>query len=190
MERSQFDLPKPFEKLSHKFILDALRNIETHPLEPSNVNRSQRSAEKVEKRDLAHKLVESKLNLELEKSAFFTEPAKKYFRIGEVAEVLRVEPYVVRYWESEFSMVKPMKSGSGHRVYSRKDVEMLLRIRGLLYEDKFSIEGAKRKLREYRSSQVALVDNSHQKNQLLLKSFAKQVRELISIARGTTGTFN
>lgn len=70
-------------------------------------------------------------------------PDKLYFKIGEVSELLGVEPYVLRYWESEFAVLSPKKSGTGHRLYRRKDVELLLRIKHLLYEKKYTIEGAR-----------------------------------------------
>src|SRR6266508_2968069 len=70
-------------------------------------------------------------------------PDKLYFKIGEVSELLGVEPYVLRYWESEFPSLSPKKSGTGHRLYRRKDVELLLRIKHLLYEKRFTIEGAR-----------------------------------------------
>ena len=69
-------------------------------------------------------------------------PDKLYFKIGEVSELLAVEPHVLRYWETEFPVLSPKKSGTGHRLYRRKDVELLLRIKHLLYEKRFTIEGA------------------------------------------------
>jgi DNA-binding transcriptional MerR regulator len=75
-------------------------------------------------------------------------PDKLYFKIGEVSDLLGVEPYVLRYWESEFTALSPKKSGTGHRLYRRKDVEMLLRIKHLLYDKKFTIEGARQSLHE------------------------------------------
>ncbi len=73
-------------------------------------------------------------------------PDKLYFKIGEVSELLGVEPYVLRYWEGEFPVLSPKKSGTGHRLYRRKDVELLLRIKHLLYEKRFTIEGARQSL--------------------------------------------
>src|SRR6059058_3072868 len=73
-------------------------------------------------------------------------PDKLYFKIGEVSELLKVEAYVLRYWESEFPVLSPKKSGTGHRLYRRKDVELLLRIKHLLYDKKFTIEGARQNL--------------------------------------------
>src|SRR5450432_1388557 len=73
-------------------------------------------------------------------------PAKLYFRIGEVASLVGVEPHVLRYWEREFRTIRPTKSARGQRVYSRRDVETLMRVRDLLYSDGFTIAGARKKL--------------------------------------------
>src|SRR6202044_4238275 len=75
-------------------------------------------------------------------------PDKLFFRIGEVAQLVGVEPYVLRYWESEFPGLSPRKSSSGQRMFRRKDVELLLRIKHLLYSQKFTIEGARKALQE------------------------------------------
>ncbi|HWQ56133.1 MAG TPA: MerR family transcriptional regulator [Bryobacteraceae bacterium] len=73
-------------------------------------------------------------------------PDKLYFRIGEVSELLGVEPYVLRYWETEFPSLAPKKARSGHRLYRRKDVELLLEIKHLLYGERYTIEGARQML--------------------------------------------
>ena len=75
-------------------------------------------------------------------------PNKLYFRIGEVAKIVNVKPYVLRYWETEFSVLKPGKTPSRHRLYRRRDVETLLVIKNLLYEEGFTIAGAKKRLKE------------------------------------------
>lgn len=77
-------------------------------------------------------------------------PDKMAFRIGEVAELLNLKTYVLRYWESEFEALKPKKSKHNQRMYERRDVETLMFIKKLLYRDKFSIEGAKGALRKLR----------------------------------------
>ena len=74
-------------------------------------------------------------------------PDKLYFKIGEVADIVGVKPYVLRYWESEFSVIKPAKTRSKHRLYRRKDVETLLQIKRLLHEQRFTIEGARKRLK-------------------------------------------
>jgi DNA-binding transcriptional MerR regulator len=73
-------------------------------------------------------------------------PEKLFFRIGEVCDLIKVQPHVLRYWETEFPMLAPQKNRAGQRVYRRKDVEMVFRIRDLLYEEKFTIAGAKKRL--------------------------------------------
>lgn len=78
-------------------------------------------------------------------------PDKAYFRIGEVAKIMSVEPHVIRYWESEFKSVKPVRSKSDQRLYRRKDVEALLVIRRLLYEEHFTISGARQQLDRLKS---------------------------------------
>lgn len=73
-------------------------------------------------------------------------PNKLYFRIGEVAKLAGIKPYVLRFWESEFHGLGPKKSGTGHRLYRRKDVELVLEIKRLLYDKRFTIEGARKVL--------------------------------------------
>src|SRR6185312_12325887 len=73
-------------------------------------------------------------------------PDKLYFRIGEVARLAGIKPYVLRFWETEFPSLGPRKSGTGHRLYRRKDVELVLEIKRLLYEKRFTIEGARKSL--------------------------------------------
>jgi len=71
-------------------------------------------------------------------------PDKLYFRIGEVSRLAGIKPYVLRYWQTEFPALMPKKSGTGHRLYRRKDVEAVLEIKRLLYEKRFTIEGARK----------------------------------------------
>jgi DNA-binding transcriptional MerR regulator len=73
-------------------------------------------------------------------------PDKLYFRIGEVSRLAGIKPYVLRFWETEFSTLGPKKSGKGHRLYRRKDVELVLEIKHLLYDKRFTIEGARKYL--------------------------------------------
>lgn len=74
-------------------------------------------------------------------------PDKLYFRIGEVSRLVGVAPYVLRFWETEFSALSPKKSGHSHRLYRHKDVELFLEIKHLLYEKRFTIEGARKSLK-------------------------------------------
>ncbi|HJX30376.1 MAG TPA: MerR family transcriptional regulator [Thermodesulfobacteriota bacterium] len=75
-------------------------------------------------------------------------PDKLYFRISEVGKLTALEPYVLRYWESEFKLIKPIRTKSRHRLYRRKDLEILFEIKKLLYEEQYTIAGAKKRLEE------------------------------------------
>lgn len=85
-------------------------------------------------------------------------PPKLYFRIGEVSSLVGVEPHVLRYWEREFRSIRPTKSAKGQRVYSRRDVENLMRVRELLYAEGFTIAGAKKKLQKTGLEPFAVVE--------------------------------
>ncbi len=75
-------------------------------------------------------------------------PDKLFYKIGEISRIVDVEPYVLRYWESEFSFLKPRKSRSGQRVYIKKDLELVQQIKRLLYEERYTIEGVRKRLGE------------------------------------------
>jgi len=77
-----------------------------------------------------------------------TASEKGLYRIGEVSRLTNLKPFVLRYWETEFPMLEPVKSSSGHRLYRQEDVDMVLRIKRLLYDEGFTIAGARRHLRE------------------------------------------
>ncbi len=85
-------------------------------------------------------------------------PEKPYFKIGEVARLAGVEPYVLRYWETEFKAIKPEKTRSNQRMYRRRDVETVLAIKKLLYEEGYRIDGAKRRLRELGGASAIAAD--------------------------------
>jgi DNA-binding transcriptional MerR regulator len=81
-------------------------------------------------------------------------PNKLFFKIGEVCEITDTQPYVLRYWESEFAALAPAKNSSGQRIYRRRDIETVLRIKQLLYEEGFTIAGAKKRLEAELSGRV------------------------------------
>lgn len=85
-------------------------------------------------------------------------PDKLYFKIGEVSQLIGVEPYVLRYWETEFPEISPSKSTTKQRLYKRNDVELISRIRDLLYHDNFTIKGARQKIQE--EKQLAKIEKS------------------------------
>ena len=116
-------------------------------------------------------------------------PDKLYFRIGEVARLCSVAPYVLRFWESEFSQLKPNKSGTGQRLYRRRDVEMALRVKRLLYDEGYTIAGARQAIqaesRSKRSGQPELPlpqqQQQVQRTEARLHKVRKELRELVSI---------
>jgi len=109
-------------------------------------------------------------------------PDKLFFRIGEVSNLLGLEPYVLRYWETEFPSLSPKKSGTGHRLYRRKDVELLLRIKHLLYEKRFTIDGARQYLHD--EAKIAHQKDIKQEQQDLFSDPLPEIRkELAEILR-------
>lgn len=102
-------------------------------------------------------------------------PDKLYFRIGEVASLCHLPAYVLRFWESEFPQLKPVKSSTGQRMYRKRDVENVLRIKQLLYEQGFTISGARQQLR---------AETKSDKNQTAIPFPAQSVPELQHIRQG------
>jgi len=102
-------------------------------------------------------------------------PDKLYFRIGEVATLCRLPAYVLRFWESEFPQLKPVKSSTGQRMYRKRDVESVLRIKQLLYEQGFTISGARQRLR---------AENKSDKTQTAIPFPAQPTPELQHIRQG------
>lgn len=80
------------------------------------------------------------------------EPIREFFSIGDVCELTELKPHVLRYWESQFKFLNPAKNRSGNRVYSRREVELVLLVKHLLYTEKYTIEGARQKVEEHRRS--------------------------------------
>jgi DNA-binding transcriptional MerR regulator len=125
-------------------------------------------------------------------------PDKLYFRIGEVARLAGIKPYVLRFWETEFPSLGPKKSGTGHRLYRRKEVEMVLEIKQLLYEKRFTIEGA-RKFLETRGKtepartaktvkpakkvQAELFPSASPVADSFLKDIRKELREIVEMLK-------
>jgi len=109
-------------------------------------------------------------------------PDKAYFRIGEVSKILNVEPYVIRYWETEFKTVNPVRTKTSQRLYRKKDVQELLTVKNLLYAQRFTIDGAKKQLHKMRNNdEPAAKDNEKQKLFLIrIKKELQQIKEIIS----------
>jgi DNA-binding transcriptional MerR regulator len=108
-------------------------------------------------------------------------PAKRYFTIGEVSELCGVKAHVLRYWEQEFTQLKPVKRGGNRRYYQHHEVLLIRRIRQLLYEDGFTISGARSRLDQNATSQEESLPNAHGNfNAVAIK---RELREIISLLR-------
>jgi DNA-binding transcriptional MerR regulator len=113
-------------------------------------------------------------------------PNKLFFKIGEVCEITDTQPYVLRYWESEFPALAPAKNSSGQRIYRRRDIETVLRIKQLLYEEGFTIAGAKKRLEvemagrgNTPTSQAGAVIESEQATEDPTKRALQEVRDAL-----------
>ena len=111
-------------------------------------------------------------------------PEKLFFKIGEVCELAGVQAHVLRYWESEFPMLAPQKNRAGQRVYRKRDVEMALRIKELLYEDQYTIAGAKKRLtNELRGGGKLKVVGNEEETTSESAAFAETGSEAVHAAR-------
>ena len=117
-------------------------------------------------------------------------PDKLYFRIGEVARLAGIKPYVLRFWETEFPGLGPKKSGTGHRLYRRKDVETVLEIKRLLYEQRFTIEGARKFLetRQKPGAKAAVANTPPRQPELFdgppaLDAVRQELREILRLLK-------
>jgi DNA-binding transcriptional MerR regulator len=117
----------------------------------------------------------AKLKTRPARSTEIVVPDKLYFRIGEVSRLCRLPAYVLRFWETEFPQLKPVKSSTGQRMYRRKDVDAVLRIKKLLYEEGFTIAGARQQLRS---------DGKPEKNQVPLPFPGHSTTDLMRIRTG------
>ncbi len=106
-----------------------------------------------------------------------TIPGKRYFTIGEVSDLCGVKPHVLRYWEQEFTQLKPLKRRGNRRYYQRQDVILIRQIRGLLYEQGFTIGGAKQRL----TSEDAREDSNQ--SQQIIKQLRMELDEILDILR-------
>ena len=109
-------------------------------------------------------------------------PDKAYFRIGEVSKILDVEPYVIRYWETEFKTVSPVRTKTAQRLYRKKDVQELLTIKNLLYAQRFTIDGAKKQLQKLRNNEEPEIKGNEKQKLFLMriKQELQQIKEMMS----------
>ncbi len=107
-------------------------------------------------------------------------PEKRYFRIGEVSSITGMEPYVLRYWETEFPKINPARSRSGQRLYKKHDVEIILEIKDLLHRRRFTIAGAKQHLKQRKTDPATAAAGSQPLTLEQLRSELVAIRDLLS----------
>ena len=111
-----------------------------------------------------------------------TAAEQRLYRIGEVSRLTELKPFVLRYWESEFPMLEPVKSTSGHRMYRQEDVDVVFKIKRLLYDEGFTIAGARRHLRENGASALETISSApHSENagELLSRKMLLDLRDTL-----------
>ena len=111
-------------------------------------------------------------------------PDKLYYKIGEVSEITGIEAYVLRYWESEFKIMSPSRSRSRQRLYRKRDLELIMEIKRLLYDERFTIEGAKKRLqragrRRNKQLELGLQEPSYKEALTQIKEELEQIREIL-----------
>lgn len=114
------------------------------------------------------------------------EPVQEFYSIGEVCSLTELKPHVLRYWESQFKVLNPAKNRSGNRVYARREVELILLVKHLLYTEKYTIDGARQKLDEHRKGGV-LRSTARSALQIeAIESLERDVEALHAILEGRT----
>ncbi|MFN2565945.1 MAG: MerR family transcriptional regulator [Gemmatimonadaceae bacterium] len=112
------------------------------------------------------------------------DPIQEFFSIGEVCELTELKPHVLRYWESQFRFLHPAKNRSGNRVYQRREIELILLVKHLLYAEKYTIEGARQKIDEHRKAGDLRAVATGALRLELLESLEQDCREIIRTLDG------
>ncbi len=111
-------------------------------------------------------------------------PLQEFFSIGDVCTLTDLKPHVLRYWESQFRFLSPAKNRSGNRVYQRREIELIMLVKHLLYTEKFTIEGARQRIQQYRRSGTLKSTSRLALQHETLEDLTKDLRELIDILDG------
>jgi DNA-binding transcriptional MerR regulator len=112
------------------------------------------------------------------------EPIQEFFSIGEVCELTELKPHVLRYWESQFRFLHPAKNRSGNRAYQRREIELILLVKHLLYSEKYTIEGARQKIDEHRKAGDLRAVATGALRLELLESLEQDCREIQRVLDG------
>ena len=112
------------------------------------------------------------------------EPVQEFFSIGEVCDITDLKPHVLRYWESQFKFLNPAKNRSGNRVYQRKEIELILLVKHLLYTEKYTIEGARQKVDEHRKAGDLKTIARAALSLETVESLERELKELLRVLQG------
>jgi DNA-binding transcriptional MerR regulator len=113
------------------------------------------------------------------------EPVQEFFSIGEVCELTDLKPHVLRYWESQFRFLNPAKNRSGNRVYQRREIELILLVKQLLYVEKYTIEGARQKVDEHRRGGELRAVAREALERETVSSLERELNEILALLEGT-----
>lgn len=112
-------------------------------------------------------------------------PVQEYFSIGDVCQLTDLKPHVLRYWESQFRFLNPVKNRSGNRVYQRREIELIMLVKHLLYTEKFTIEGARKRIEQYRRTGSLKTEGRYALQQESIESLTRELRDILAIIDGT-----
>ena len=112
------------------------------------------------------------------------EPIQEFYSIGEVCELTGLKPHVLRYWESQFRFLNPAKNRSGNRVYQRREIELIMLVKHLLYTEKYTIEGARKKVDEHRKKGELRLAARYALDQQTIATIEQELREVLALLGG------
>ncbi len=111
-------------------------------------------------------------------------PIQEFFSIGDVCQLTDLKPHVLRYWESQFRFLNPAKNRSGNRVYQRREIELILLVKHLLYDEKYTIEGARRRIEEYRRTGELRVEARRALQLETIENLSIELKNILDILDG------
>jgi DNA-binding transcriptional MerR regulator len=112
------------------------------------------------------------------------QPVQEFFSIGDVCQLTELKPHVLRYWESQFRFLNPAKNRSGNRVYQRREIELIMLVKHLLYAEKYTIEGARRRIEQYRRTGTLKTEARFALQRETIESLRAELRALLDILEG------
>ncbi len=115
-----------------------------------------------------------------------SQPVQEFFSIGDVCQLTDLKPHVLRYWESQFRFLNPAKNRSGNRVYQRREIELILLVKNLLYDEKYTIEGARRRIEEYRRTGELRGEARRALQLETIENLSNELRSILDILDGKT----